>query len=171
MVIRPGDPVYFEIVAFLEDEVAYLDRGDLEGWLGTVAQDVVYRAPVRLTREMNTGPEFEPEMFLFDETYMTLFTKAMRMTRIPTAWAENPPSRTRRIVTNIRARETDDPGEYHVESTILLLRSRYEEPQPDLCSGLREDRLRREGDTFKLARRTIYFDQTTLGLQNLAVYF
>jgi hypothetical protein len=31
-------------------------------------------------------------------------------------------------------------------------------------------RLRRVDESFKLAARTIYFDQATLGVQNLAVY-
>lgn len=168
--IRPGDSLYFEIVEFLEDETALLDRDDLQGWLGNVAPDAVYRAPVRVTRERGTGSEFEAEMFHFDETYMTLFSKALRMTQIPTAWAENPPSRTRRVVTNIRAWATPTEGEYRVESSILLLRCRYDEAQPDLLSGRRDDLLRRDGDTFKLARRTIYFDHATLGVQNLAVY-
>lgn len=166
-----GDPAYLQIVEFLDDEVTFLDDNDLESWVGLMAMDVVYRAPVRLTREVGAGPDFADGMFLFEEDFMSLLAKGMRLTKISSAWSENPPSRTRRFVTNVRVHETEVEGEYHVTSSILLLRVRYDQPQPDFLSARRVDRLRRDGDSFKIARRTIYFDHATIGLQNLSVYF
>lgn len=167
--VRAGEALHHEVVEHLEDEVLCLDDGDLMGWLAFLADDIVYRAPVRVTRE-NAVDAFEGEMAHFDENAMTLFLKLMRMSQTTSAWAENPASRTRRIVTNVRVYETDTTDEFHVESSILLLRSRYDESDYGMLSGRRHDVLRRVDDTFKLASRTIYFDQATLGLANLAVY-
>jgi 3-phenylpropionate/cinnamic acid dioxygenase small subunit len=168
--VRASDPLHGEIVEHLEDEVQLLDDNDIMGWIQLLTEDIVYRAPVRVTRGPGDRSPFETEMAHFDETAMTLFLKAMRMTQTSSAWAENPVSRTRRIVSNVRVFETDVALEYRVESSILLLRSRYDEPTYDLLSGRRIDLLHRVDDGFKLASRTIYFDQATLGMQNLAVY-
>ncbi len=168
--VRASEPLHREIVEHLEDEVLLLDDNDLMGWLQLLSEDVIYRAPVRVTRERGDGSPFEREMAHFDENYMTLFLKAMRMTHTASAWAENPWSRTRRIVANVRVFETEVATEHRVESSILLLRSRYDEPNYDLLSGRRVDLLRRVDEGFKLASRTIYLDQATLGVQNLAVY-
>jgi len=164
------DPLRAEIVEHLEDEVQLLDDNDLMSWLGLLTEDIVYRAPVRVTREVRKESPFEEEMAHFDEIGMTLLLKVMRMTQTQSAWAENPPSRTRRIVSNVRVYETDTADEYWVESSILLLRSRYDEPDYDILSGRRIDRLRRVEESFKLATRTIYLDQATIGMHNLSVY-
>jgi 3-phenylpropionate/cinnamic acid dioxygenase small subunit len=167
--VRPRDPMYFELVEFLDDEAATLDRGDMLSWLDMLAPDIVYRAPVRLTRERNSSP-FDDRMFHFDETFATLQTKIRRMTLIPSAWAENPPSGTRRFVTGVRVHEGDSPDEWMVSSSVLLLRSRYDEDHVGLLSGRREDVIRGRDNELALARRTIYFDQATLQLQNLSLY-
>ena len=167
--VRPHNPVHFELVEFLDDEAALLDLGDMMGWLGMLADDIVYRAPVRLSRERNSSP-FDERAFHFEETKVTLDAKIRRLCLIPSAWAENPPSGTRRFVTSVRAFEGDDGDTWHVSSSVLLLRSRFDEERLGLLSGRRDDVIRREVQSLKLARRTIYFDQATLQLQNLSIY-
>lgn len=167
--IPMSDPRHFEIVAFLEDESALLDSDDLTGWAGLLAPDIVYRAPVRTTRDHRNSGVFESDMYLFNENIMTLMLKIMRMTQTDSAWAENPLSRTQRIVHKVRAFKTDLAGEYEVHSSVLLLRSRYDESKLELLPARRVDILR-GGDEWKIASRTIFFDQATLGVQNLAIY-
>jgi len=163
------DPRHFEIVGFLEDESALLDSDDLTGWAGLLAPDIVYRAPVRTTRDHRNMGVFESDMYLFNENIMTLMLKIMRMTQTDSAWAENPLSRTQRIVHKVRAYQTDLVGEYEVHSSIVLLRSRYDDPKLEILPARRVDILR-GGDEWKIASRTIYFEQATLGVQNLAIY-
>jgi 3-phenylpropionate/cinnamic acid dioxygenase small subunit len=163
------DPRHFEIVAFLEDESALLDSDDLTAWLGLLAPDIIYRAPVRTTRDHRTRGVYEADMFHFNENIMTLMLKIMRMTQTDSAWSENPLSRTHRIVHKVRAYETDTSNEYQVYSSILLLRSRYDDPALDFLPARRVDTIR-VGDEWKIASRTLYFEQATLGVQNLAVY-
>jgi 3-phenylpropionate/cinnamic acid dioxygenase small subunit len=87
------------------------------------------------------------------------------------AWAEDPPSRMRRLVTNVRLGEvTDDAVE--VRSNFLYFRgARYDAPGHDLLVGERQDVLRRAADGMKLMRRLVLLDHTTLGTPNLAFFF
>jgi 3-phenylpropionate/cinnamic acid dioxygenase small subunit len=163
------DPRHFEIVAWLEDESSLLDDDNLTGWLNLLAPDINYRAPVRTTRDHRSKGVFEAEMYHFNENIMTLTLKLMRLTQTDSAWSENPLSRTQRIVHKVRSYATDKADEYEVFSSIVLIRSRYDEPQLEFLPARRVDRIRVGGD-WKLASRTIYFDQATLGVQNLAVY-
>lgn len=167
--VHLGEPDHFEIVEFLEDEAFLLDSGKLLDWLGLMAPDLRYQMPVRSTRDLVDGTEFSEGMFMFDETIMTLGIKATRLAATMSAWAEKPPSRTRRHVTNVRVFRCG-PDEYDVTSSVLLLRNRYQEYNYEIISARRVDRIRRQDRTLKIARRVIYGDQATLGTQNLAVF-
>jgi 3-phenylpropionate/cinnamic acid dioxygenase small subunit len=165
------DPLHFEVVEFLEDEATMLDHNELMSWLQIMAEDVVYRMPVRATRlRDDEGGDFEDRMFHLDDSLATLSTKAMRLATTPSAWAENPPSRTRRFITNIRVYRTAEPDEYFVTSSILVVRSRYDRAELDLVSAERHDAVRRSDAGFKLAERYIFVDQSTIGTANLAIF-
>lgn len=164
-----GEPEHFEIVEFLEDEATLLDSGKLLEWLGLMTTDLRYQMPVRSTRDLVDGSEFAESMFMFDETILTLGIKATRLAATMSAWAEKPPSRTRRHVTNIRVFRAGDE-EYEVTSSLLLLRNRYQEHHYEIISARRVDRIRRQDGALKIAKRLIYSDQATLGTQNLAVF-
>lgn len=167
--VHLGEPEHFEIVEFLEDEAYLLDSGKLLEWVGLMAPDLRYQMPVRSTRDLVDGSEFSESMFMFDETILTLGIKATRLAATMSAWAEKPPSRTRRHVTKVRVFRAGD-NEYEVTSSLLLLRNRYQEPNYEIISARRVDRIRRQDGTLKIARRVIYSDQATLGTQNLAVF-
>lgn len=165
-----GDPRHLEVLEFLEDEATTLDRNDLMAWVSLLAEDVVYRMPVRQTRHRDDGSEFAPHMFHMNESAGTLFIKAMRLTQAPSAWAENPPSRTRRFITNVRVHETDIDAEYFVTSSVLLVRNRYDHTRSDLLTAERHDVVRRTDGGFELAERYLFVDQATIGTPNLAVF-
>jgi 3-phenylpropionate/cinnamic acid dioxygenase small subunit len=167
--VLPRDPTYFELVTFLDDEAALLDAGEIMAWFELLAEDIVYRIPVRQTRERNES-QFSDAMFHIDDNRAALAIKLQRLALIPSAWAENPPSGSRRFVTGIRAWEGDADGEYVIASSVLLVRSRFDDPESRLLSGRRSDVVRRTGDSFLLARRTVYLDQATLPTHNLAIY-
>jgi len=69
-------------------------------------------------------------------------------------------------------RETDTPGTLEVASAFLVYRNRLER-QVDIFAGERRDVLRRanNGLGFKIARRTILIDQSTILAHNLSVFF
>jgi phthalate 3,4-dioxygenase beta subunit len=104
----------------------------------------------------------------FDEDKYSL---TQRVARFATehAWTEDPPSRLRHFVTNVRTFVEDDMH-LAVESAELLFRSRGDVNESALVSCGREDLLRRCDDRWKLARRTIFVDESVLRMQNLAVF-
>jgi 3-phenylpropionate/cinnamic acid dioxygenase small subunit len=95
-----------------------------------------------------------------------------RIARLETeyAWAEDPPSRSRRYVTNVRVEATSNPDELGAKSNLLIFRNRRDAPDHQLIAGERHDVLRRAGDGWRIARRTVYLDQATLGTHNLAIF-
>ena len=170
--IHGGEPAYFELVEFLEDEATALDDNDLFGWFGRMAPDLIYRMPVRMTKERTDGSEFSETMFHFDENFTSLATKVTRLAATQTAWAEKPPSRTRRFVTNMKVfrRQSGEVEEYELRSSILLARNRYQDSQFEFVSARRTDVVRRTPDGLRIAKRTIFPDQATIGTQNLAIF-
>ena len=162
-----------EIVAFLYREAELLDTGQLQTWLMLTTEDIVYRMPIRVTRDCATAEAFEREFVAdaahFEETRHTLATRIKRL-ESRNAWAEEPPSRTRHFVTNIRVEPTARATEYAVKTNVLVYRNRGDSPAYDLLSAERHDVLRRVDGALTLARRIIYLDQSTLGTLNLAIF-
>jgi len=90
------------------------------------------------------------------------------------AWAEEPPSRLRHFITNIRAgevRETPSGEESDVRSNLLLFRSRWDDPEHVVLSAERRDVLRRVDGEWKLAKRVVILDSATLPTMNISFFF
>jgi 3-phenylpropionate/cinnamic acid dioxygenase small subunit len=151
---------------FLEAEL--IDDGRFDEWLELLADDLEYQVPVRLTRERATRQDVSTEMFHLDETKATLRTRIARL-KTEFAWAEDPPSRTRHFVSNVRVRPAGE-DEIEVRSNVLIYRNRGSDPTHDLLSGERHDLLRRSGDGWLLARRCVVLDQATIGTRNLGIF-
>lgn len=164
-----GSEVYNRILETLYDEAALLDERRFDDWVAMLAQDIIYQAPIRLTR---TGAHRDRDvmrtMFHFDEDYGSLLMRTGRMQK--SAWAEDPPSRCRRFVTNVRIGETEAAGEYEVVSYLFLERSRGDNPENEQMTAERRDIWRDVDGIYKLARREIIVDQAVLGMSNFAVF-
>jgi 3-phenylpropionate/cinnamic acid dioxygenase small subunit len=164
-----GSPIYNVLLETLYDEAAALDERRFDDWAAMLATDLIYTAPIRLTR---TGPTRDRDvmrtMFHFDDDYNSLL---MRMGRLhKSAWAEDPPSRCRRFVTNVRIGERDTAGEYEVVSYLFLERSRGDNPENEQMTAERRDVWRDVDGAYKLSRREIIVDQSVLGMANFAVF-
>jgi 3-phenylpropionate/cinnamic acid dioxygenase small subunit len=166
-----GSTTYNEVLEFLYDEAALLDHQRFDEWAALLAEDLSYTAPLRVTRTgAEKGNTIVRSTKHFDDDYLSIMGRLGRL-KTKSAWAEDPPSRTRRLITNILVWQADKPDELEVRSYLLLARSRYENYEYQLLSAERNDRLRRApGGGFKLARREILVDQSTLGVPNLAVF-
>lgn len=166
----PTDPaalaLWFETVTWLDTEAQLLDNGQFEDWLALLTDDIRYTVPIRLTRERGAGSDLHMGAPHFQDDMGTL---RMRVERLKTefAWAEDPPSRTRRFVTNVRPRRVAD--EVEVRSYLLIYRSRGDDGTAELISAERYDRLRRTGAGLRLCQRNVVLDQATLPMRNLAV--
>src|ERR1700754_2422249 len=171
-----NDNRHLQAHQFLVDEAYLLDAQDYETWLDTLTDDIRYLMPVRVTTALGAGFDTSPGMAHFDEDKYSL---SRRVSRFATehAWTEDPPSRLRHYITNVRTFAGATPDELVVESAVLLFRSRGDVRESALVSAGREDVLRRDptgaaesAGHWMLARRTITVDESVLRMQNLAIF-
>jgi 3-phenylpropionate/cinnamic acid dioxygenase small subunit len=161
----------FEAEEFLYREASLLDERRLDEWLTLCTDDIHYWMPIRRT---TTVKEIDNEftkpggMAFFDDDKRTLGLRVQRLA-VGRAWAEDPPSRTRHTVTNVRV-VSADANEMLVALNFHLYRTRLDSEE-DSWIGRREDLLRRENGALKLARRYIYLDQTVILSQNMSNLF
>ncbi|MDQ2054584.1 3-phenylpropionate/cinnamic acid dioxygenase subunit beta [Halobellus sp. H-GB7] len=160
-----------EVEQFLYYEAELLDNRELHEWFDHVADDINYRMPRRLMRE-NTASVFSERGYYFNEDYGSLKARVERFDS-EYAWAERPPTRTRRYVTNVRITRDDEAlaeDELFVEANLLVYLSRGDSEKHTFFSARREDVLRRRGDTFEIADREIRLDQTVLSTDNISIF-
>lgn len=155
---------------YLEAEL--LDNRKLREWFELLTDDVRYWMPIRhnsYERPEDIIDELSKpgEGFYFDDDKRSLKIRVERA-YARNAWAEMPPSRTRHLISNVRVKK-DDGEEIQVNSNFILYRTRMETDQ-DMFVGERRDVLRRVGDGFKIARRTIILDQAVLSAKNISVF-
>lgn len=160
-----------EIEAFLYYEAELLDDRRYREWLDLWTDDAHYWMPIRSTRAQ--GREYDEltkpwENSYFDDDKPTLEQRVAKLeTRF--SWSEEPPSRTRHLITNIRIRKGSSPDELIVKCNFLVYRTRlsYDE---DKWIGEREDILRRVDGAWKIAERKVFVDEAVLKSKNLSVF-
>lgn len=160
--------LHYRASRFLNEGAALLDGWELGAWFDRLTEDVVYRVPVRQTRERGADSPFSAEAFHYDDDHGSLATRVERLEK-PQSWSNNPPPRTRRFVSNVRVGERDGE-EVAVRSNLLLRRSQGDSPEAEILTAERADRLREVGSGLALARRTVYLDETVLGTKDLAPF-
>lgn len=158
-----------QVHEWLVREAELLDNRRWRDWLDLLTDDIVYRMPVRVTAAHTLEDSMLTDMDHFDEDSYSLRKRVERF-ETEYAWTEDPPSRTRHFITNVRAYEGPGDGEVTAKSYFLLFRSRGDVREPDLVAGERTDVLRVVGGGFKLAHREIVVDESVLRTQNLAVF-
>ena len=142
-----------EVENFLYEEAALLDAWKLDEWLALLTADAYYRVP------SNDRPHSDPRG--------TLFTIADDMTRIRSrvtrlkdrnAHAEFPPSRTRRLITNVRIVESEP---LRVEANFVVYRYRSNEDARQYVGRYRYV-LRKEDGRLRIAGREAILDAMEL---------
>jgi 3-phenylpropionate/cinnamic acid dioxygenase small subunit len=178
------DEIIREVERFLYREARLLDERRFPEWLELFTDDVRYwmvgrtsRYPTAskaigfLDQDRHNTEELaqEGELAILDETKETL---RARITRLDTgmAWAEDPPSRTRHLITNIEVEVGETASELKVYSNYLVYRTRGETEQ-DFYVGRREDMLRNVDGVWKIAHRKIILDQNVLLAKNVSIFF
>ena len=159
-----------EINEWLFRESELLDDGLERTWLEEmVSRDIIYQLPLRQTVERARGAGWVEGTFHLDERYGSLNSRVAR-NESAYAWAEDPPSRIRHFVTNVRPL-ANDAGTVSVRSNLLIYRTRQDNVVPQLLSGERHDVLRREDGVLRLVVRRILLDMTAIGTHNLSIFF
>jgi 3-phenylpropionate/cinnamic acid dioxygenase small subunit len=163
--------VHHDVTTWLFWEAELLDQRRFREWLSLLADDVRYRLPVTVTTMRRTDHVPLGAMAHFDEDRYSLEKRVERLEG-DHAWTEDPPSRARRFVTNVRVAPIDGGAALEVEarSYVLLYRSRGDDRAADLVSVERTDRLRAVAGGWLLGSRDIVVDEAVLRTQNLALF-
>jgi biphenyl 2,3-dioxygenase beta subunit len=163
--------IQYEVEQFLYAEAALLDARQYREWLGLVADDIHYWMPIRRTVTLNDlDREFtkQGEVAYFDDDYGFLEMRVKKL-EAGSAWSEDPPSRSRHFVTNVRILDVVG-DEITLEACFHLYRTRLE-ADVDTWVGRRIDVLRRVGSSFQLAKRHMFLDQTVIQSTNMSTIF
>ncbi|MGE5268461.1 MAG: aromatic-ring-hydroxylating dioxygenase subunit beta [Thiohalocapsa sp.] len=173
-----------EVEQFLYREARLLDERRFHDWLTFFADDVRYwmvgrsnRYPRHSKAIAILAPERyveddsgrDDELAILDESKETLEARVRRLDT-GMAWAEDPPSRTRHMISNIEIEPGDSVGELRVYSNFIVYRSRAGSEE-DFYVGARRDVLRRDGEGWKIAERRLVLDQNVLSAKNVSVFF
>jgi len=176
---RADRDIHFEVEQFYYEEAELLDDGRFADWLELLADDVDYWMPTRtnrLRRQQALSIAARGEAAFYDETKESL---AWRIRRFDSgmAWAEDPPSRTRHLVTNVVAHHVDrdvqagfTADDLEVRSAFLVYRNRLEREE-NIFAGRRVDILLRTDEGLRVARRVILLDQNVLQAKNISTFF
>jgi 3-phenylpropionate/cinnamic acid dioxygenase small subunit len=168
--MSPRD-LWYDLMQFYIREAWLLDDRKFRDWLDLFTDDAFYFMPRRrnvqrkdLERELSEVGDLA--IFEDDKTYLT-----MRVDRLDagTAWAEDPPSRTRHLVGNLVV----DPlpnGEVKAKTAFILYRSHHETDE-NIFAGSREDTLRQVDGQWKIAQRIIVLEANVILAKNLSVFF
>jgi len=153
-----------EVEQFLYQEAALLDERRYEEWINLMAEDIHYWMPIRRNVKFgewereNSDPA--SEISWFDEGKDVLEGRVRQLVT-GVHWAEEPVSRIRHIVSNIRVLGVDG-DEISTSDNFFVWHNRLLE-EVNLFVGRRDNVLRRDPDTgFKVVKRTILLDQSVL---------
>jgi p-cumate 2,3-dioxygenase beta subunit len=143
-----------EVEDLFYQEAALLDEWRLEEWLTLLTEDAVYQIPptdIRESDPRNTLYLIADDAFRIRSRVKQLLGKS--------AWSENPHSRTRRIISNVRVLRSDG-DEIWVTANFAVYRMRYE--LVDIYVGHYDYRLIRIGNELRIRERRAILDNESL---------
>ncbi len=154
-----SDAEYVEIQRFMHHEAALLDRREFMAWLDLLTDDIGYRISMQVARQAEAGPE---HYAIIDENADSLTLRVRQLADPRLTRAENPPSLTRRFVSNLEARHAAPPDTFAVATNLLVHRARPRAQETGTYVGGRRDVLRRSSGKLLLAERHVRLDHTIL---------
>ncbi len=165
-----GAETYNQILQHYYTEALLLDNMKLQEWGSMLAEDLVYTVPMRHTLDLASQSKTVIRTVMhMDDNYRSIMGRIMRLCG-RSAWAENPPSRIRRFVSNVQVFNTDNSDEFSVINYAMVSRNRFDDDFFDLIPCERHDKLRKVDNGFKLFEREVIFDQALLGTPNLQIF-
>ena len=161
--------LWYKVNQFYNQEARALDDEDYETWFSMLAEDLQYWMPARESVfRKDEKPDSTSNMNHYNETLPSLQLRVARL-HSGAAWAEDPRTRYRHIVSNVEVELGDAAGEIKVRSNTLVYRSRLEREEYWLLAK-RDDVLREADGSFKVAKRKITPVFTSLLSKNLNVF-
>ena len=147
----------------LYEEAALLDQWRLDEWLALLTEDAIYRVP------SNDRPESDPKdtLFLIADNIERIRARVTRL-KDKSAHAEYPPSRTRRMISNVRIVDALR-GTVKVEANFMVSRFRSDESIRQYVGRYRYE-LRVSGERLRIAKREAILDPMELGSLGLVSF-
>jgi p-cumate 2,3-dioxygenase beta subunit len=145
-----------QVEDFLYEEAALLDAWRLDDWLALMTDDAVYRVP------SNDRPDADPKdaLFIVADDINRIRARVARLKK-KDAHAEDPRSRTRRLLTNVRILERNGAA-LKVEANFSVTRFRRNDGIRTYIGHYRYE-LRVDGPRLKIAKREAVIDSMELG--------
>ncbi|MDE1903618.1 MAG: aromatic-ring-hydroxylating dioxygenase subunit beta [Alphaproteobacteria bacterium] len=145
-----------EVEEFLYREAALLDAWQLDEWLALTTADCGYYVPP------NDKPDADHRTTLFTvaDDHARLVERVKRL-KDPSAHAEYPPSRTRRLISNVRV-TGHDGDTIEAAANFVVYRFRRGDDRREYVGHYRF-KLRRENGALKIAERRATLDGEELG--------
>ena len=133
-----------------------LDAWRLDDWLKLLTEDAIYNVP------SNDRPDADSKdtLFIIADDIRRIRARVTRLKK-PDAHAEYPPSRTRRMISNVRIVERNGAA-LKVEASFIVHRFRRNEGIRAFVGHYRYQ-FRVEGEKLKIARREAIIDSMELG--------
>jgi 3-phenylpropionate/cinnamic acid dioxygenase small subunit len=167
------ETLWSTINRFYIAEAWLLDDRKLREWLDLFTEDMVYYMPRRknvnrkdLAREI---PARGTDLPFFEDNRKLMEVRIQRL-ESGTAWAEEPPSRTRHLVGNLVIEKVADDGTVQAKTAFICHRS-HGETSTVVYSGYRVDILHPVDGSWKISDRTIVLDANVILDKNLAIFF
>jgi len=145
------------IAQFLYREARLADEGEYDAWEALWTDDGVYWVPAG-----GADPDHAMSILYDNRSRIALRVRQLKTGR---RWAQSPPSSVRRLITNVEILAVDG-DDVIVGANFLAVESR---PRGTVVwAGRSEYRLRRDGDGFRLARKTVRLVDRDRALPTLA---
>ncbi len=143
-----------EVEELLYEEAALLDEWRLDEWLELLTEDAVYEVPPTDVPEGDS----RNTLFIIADDAVRIRSRVKQLLG-KSAWAENPHSRTRRMITNVRVLGVE-AEEILATANFTVHRMRYE--SVDTYVGRYNYKLVRRGDKLRIRERRAILDNEAL---------
>jgi p-cumate 2,3-dioxygenase beta subunit len=143
-----------EVEDLLYKEAALLDEWRLEEWLELLSDDAVYEIPPTDVPEGDA----RNTLFIIADDAVRIRSRVKQLLG-KSAWAENPQSRTRRMISNVRVLGADG-DRVLATANFAVHRMRYE--SVDTYIGRYDYKLVRVGNELKIKERRAVLDNEAL---------
>jgi len=143
-----------EVEDLFYKEAALLDEWRLEEWLTLLTDDATYQVP---PTDVPEG-DVRNTLFIIADDAFRIRSRVKQLLG-KSAWAENPHSRTRRIISNVRVLGIDGDN-IRVTANFAVYRMRYE--SVDTYVGHYDYKLTRIDNELRIRHRRAILDNETL---------
>jgi p-cumate 2,3-dioxygenase beta subunit len=150
----PQAPSRQEVEDFLYEEAALLDEWRLDEWLALLTEDVVYEVPPTDVPEGDS----RNTLFIIADDAVRIRSRVKQLLG-KSAWAENPRSRTRRFISNVRVLAVEGEN-ILATANFAVHRMRYE--SVDTYIGRYNYKLVRRNNNLRIRERRAVLDNEAL---------